>query len=209
MDIRLYLVTDRSLSQGRPLSWVVEEAVKGGVTMVQLREKDCPTGEFLSLAIALKKCLQPYRVPLIINDRLDIALACDAEGLHIGQQDMPYKVARRLLGADKIIGLSVENLSDVEQANALDVDYIGISPVFDTSTKTDTATALGLEGVREITRLSVHPSVGIGGINASNAAAIMEAGATGISVVSAIMSATDPQKAAAELKQIIHLSPSK
>ena len=132
-DLSLYLVTDRSLSLGRPLEYVVEEAVKGGVTMVQLREKECSSKEFYLQAMALKKCLKPYNIPLIINDRLDIALACDAEGLHIGQSDLPYEVARKILGKDKIIGLSVENKQDALDANKLDVDYIGIlfySPSF-------------------------------------------------------------------------------
>lgn len=203
LDLSLYLVTDRSLCLGRPLIHIVEEAIKGGVTLVQLREKECSSREFYELAIALKKLLTPYQIPLIINDRLDIALACDAEGLHIGQSDLPYSVARKLLGKEKIIGLSVENMEDVIEANLLDVDYIGISPVFNTTTKTDTATALGLEGVQEITRLSKHPSVGIGGINRSNAGDIIQAGADGISVVSAIVSAEDPQASAQELKRII------
>lgn len=202
-DLSLYLVTDRSLSLGRPLEYVVEEAVKGGVTMVQLREKECSSKEFYLQAMALKKCLKPYNIPLIINDRLDIALACDAEGLHIGQSDLPYEVARKILGKDKIIGLSVENKQDALDANKLDVDYIGISPVFDTPTKTDTAQELGLAGVHEISLVSRHPGVGIGGINNSNALKIIQAGADGISVVSAIMSAADPRTAASELYSIV------
>lgn len=202
-DLSLYLVTDRSLSLGRPLEYVVEEAVKGGVTMVQLREKECSSKEFYLQAMALKKCLKPYNIPLIINDRLDIALACDAEGLHIGQSDLPYEVARKILGKDKIIGLSVENKQDALDANKLDVDYIGISPVFDTPTKTDTAQELGLAGVHEISLVSKHPGVGIGGINNSNALEIIQAGADGISVVSAIMSASDPRQAASELYDIV------
>lgn len=203
-DLSLYLVTDRSLSLGRPLVEVVEEAVRGGVTMVQLREKDASTIEFYNLAMQLKGCLHHYNIPLIINDRLDIALACDAEGLHIGQSDMPYAMARKLLGKDKIIGLSVENVQDAIEANSLDVDYIGISPVFSTPTKTDTAVALGLEGVREIMDISHHPGVGIGGINLTNAADIIKAGANGISFVSAIMSAENPEESARQLKTIIN-----
>lgn len=205
-DLSLYLVTDRSLSLGRPLETVVEEAVRGGVTMVQLREKDASTLDFYNLAMKLKSILKSYNVPLIINDRLDIALACDAGGLHIGQSDMPYSVARKLLGKDKIIGLSVESIQDAIDANNLDVDYIGISPVFGTQTKTDTAPTLGLEGIGEITRISGHPSVGIGGINLTNAQDIIQAGADGISVVSAIMSAPDPQQSARQLKEIINKS---
>lgn len=202
-DLSLYLVTDRSLSLGRSLESVVAQAVEGGVTMVQLREKDCSTLEFYEQAILLKKCLHPYNIPLIINDRLDIALACDAEGLHIGQSDMPYDIARKLFGRDKIIGLSVECIQDAVNANELDVDYIGISPVFGTPTKTDTAPALGLNGVQEIVKVSRHPAVGIGGINKTNAAEVISAGAEGISVVSAIMSAIDPKESALELKSII------
>ena len=205
-DLSLYLVTDRSLSLGRSLESVVFDAAEGGVTMVQLREKDCSTLEFYQQAMLLKECLRPYHIPLIINDRLDIALACDAEGLHIGQSDIPYDIARKLLGKDKIIGLSVECLQDAVDANELDVDYIGISPVFGTPTKTDTAPALGLEGIREIVKISRHPAVGIGGINQTNAADIIEAGADGISVVSAIMSASDPKQAAFQLMSIIQKS---
>ena len=138
-DLRLYLVTDRQLSLGRDIEWIVERAVSGGVTMVQLREKDCSTLEFVNLAIRLKKKLSPLRIPLIINDRLDVALGADADGIHIGQSDMPYEIARGLLGKDKIIGLSVENLEQVLEANYQDVDYIGISPVFNTTTKKDIA----------------------------------------------------------------------
>jgi len=208
-DLSLYLVTDRSLTLGRSLEEIVSEAVKGGVTMVQLREKDSTTKEFYQLAIALKKQLSPFKIPLIINDRLDIALACNAEGLHIGQHDMPYEVARHWLGKDKIIGLSVENTDDVLIANQLDIDYIGISPVFGTPTKTDTAPALGLAGVNKISKISRHPSVGIGGINSSNAADIILNGADGIAVVSAIMSADNPQKEAEKLIHIIHQARSK
>lgn len=203
IDYSLYLVTDRDLALGRPLPEVVEEAVKGGVTIVQLREKHCSSAEFYELALQMKKLLNGYRVPLIINDRLDIALAVDADGLHIGQHDLPCDVARRLLGKDKIIGLSVESVQDALKANEQDIDYIGISPVFDTSTKTDTATALGMEGVRQIAAISRHPSVGIGGLNHTNAAQVMQAGADGVCVVSAIMSAAEPGFAARQLKTII------
>lgn len=202
-DLSLYLVTDRSLSVDRPLEYIVEEAVKGGVTMVQLREKNCSSKTFYELAIRLRNCLQPHHVPLIINDRLDIALACDADGLHIGQHDIPYRIARKLLGKRKIIGLSVESRQDAMDANALDVDYIGISPVFSTPTKRDTAAPLGLDGVREIMQLSKHPGVGIGGITPDNAEDIIRSGADGISVVSAVMLAVDPLLAASRLAVIV------
>jgi len=203
MDLSLYLVTDRTLAKGRNIDFIVKEAVKGGVTMVQLREKEAFTLEFLQLAQLLKKILQQYNVPLIINDRLDIVLASNADGLHIGQNDMPYNIARQLLGKDKIIGISVENINDVFESNKLDVNYIAISPVFSTSTKTDTKQPFGIEGVKTVSSISKHPTVAIGGINISNAGKIIEAGANGIAVVSALMSAENPLTSAKELKNII------
>ena len=200
-DLSLYLVTDRSLSLDRDMEWIVEEAVKGGVTMVQLREKECSTRDFIELAIRLKQKLAPYNVPLIINDRADVALAANADGLHIGQSDMQCNMARQLLGADKIIGLSVENMEQVYESNNMDVDYIGISPVFSTATKTDTALPFGLEGIRDVMAICNHPAVAIGGINLTNIREIMAAGAHGIAVVSAICSAESPKAAAIELKQ--------
>jgi thiamine-phosphate pyrophosphorylase len=202
-DLSIYLVTDRSLSLGRDIEWIVEEAVKGGVTMVQLREKNCSTRQFIEIAIRLKQKLAPYKVPLIINDRLDITLAADTDGLHIGQSDICYEMARRLLGREKIIGLSVENMEQVHKANDLNVDYISISPIFSTLTKTDTAQPFGLEGIRQVMAVTIHPAVAIGGINSSNAEAIMQAGVNGIAVVSAICSAKNPYEAALKLKEQI------
>ena len=192
MNLNLYLVTDRSLSIGRDLEWIVEEAVKGGVSIVQLREKEASTREFLLLAQNLKKILQPFRVPLIINDRADIALAVDADGLHIGQSDLPYHIARKLLGPEKIIGISVESMRDVIECNKYDVDYIAISPVFATPTKTNTIIEFGIEGTKEAMTITRHPVVAIGGINLSNAKEIIDTGVNGIAVVSAIMSADNP-----------------
>lgn len=194
--LRLYLVTDRPLAMGRELEWIVAEAVKGGATMVQLREKDIDTRGFIELAKRLQPVLREAGVPLIINDRVDVALAVDADGVHIGQSDMPYEIARRLLGPDKIIGLSVENMDEVREANSLDVDYIGVSPVYSTATKTDTAPPFGLDGLREAVRLSRHPVVAIGGMNARTAADAFATGVDGIAVVSAICSAEDPRAAA-------------
>ena len=199
-DLSLYLVTDRLLSKGRDMGWIVAEAVKGGVTMVQLREKDCSTRDFIDLAIQLAEILTGTQVPLIINDRLDVALAADADGLHIGQNDITYETARHLLGYNKIIGLSVETMEQAEQANLLDVDYIGISPVFSTQTKTDTNTPFGLDGIRRIASFTKHPTVAIGGIDTGNAQEIIHAGANGIAVVSAIVSADSPMLAAQQLK---------
>ena len=198
-QLRLYLVTDRSFLRGRDLTDVVMQAVKGGVTMVQLREKDICTRDFVDLAQGLKTALYGTGVPLVINDRIDVALAVDADGVHIGQSDMPYSIARQLMGPDKIIGLSVENFDDIEAANLLDVDYIGVSPVFATPTKTDTATPFGLNGLTRAVDMSTHPTVAIGGINGSNAREVIETGTRGIAIVSAIMGANDPTNAAQNL----------
>ena len=202
-DLSLYLVTDRTLAQGRDMGWIVREAVEGGVTMVQLREKECSTAEFVALALELKKTLQPLGIPLIINDRIDVALAVDADGVHIGQSDMPYETARTLLGEDKIIGLSVETMDEVVSANALDVDYIGISPVYATPTKTDTLAPFGLEGIEEVMRLSRHRCVAIGGMNCRTIDKVIRQGIEGVAVVSAIMGAESPRKASEELAEII------
>ncbi len=202
-DLRVYLVTDSSLTGGRPLEEVVKNALEGGVTMVQLREKNLSTKEFYLLALRIKEMCSLYKVPFIVNDRLDIALACDADGLHIGQNDLPFPVARKLLGKNKIIGLSVENKDDVSEANRIGPDYIGISPVFSTPTKTDTAPPLDLEGVKELCSLSSSPAVGIGGINMVNAADVIRAGAEGVAVVSTIISADSPKDAADNLKKIV------
>ncbi|MGQ1890608.1 thiamine phosphate synthase [Thermophagus sp. OGC60D27] len=202
-DLRLYLVTDRDLSLGRPLAEVVENALKGGVTMVQLREKEATTREFIQEVMSVKKILQRHKLPLIVNDRVDIALATDADGVHLGQNDMPWQMARQMLGPDKIIGLSVESMDQLEEANRADIDYIGISPVFTTPTKKELEKGLGLQGTADIARHSSHPSVAIGGIHQGNAHEVMATGVEGLSVVSAICSARDPHTAAQELlKQI-------
>lgn len=172
--------------------------------MVQLREKDCPTGEFITLARELKMVLQPLGIPLIINDRVDVALAIDADGVHIGQSDMPYEVARALLGKNKIIGLSVETMNEVIATNALDVDYIGISPVYATPTKTDTLQPFGLEGIEEVMRISRHRCVAIGGMNRDTIGEVIRRGVEGVAVVSAIVSADSPREASKELAKIIH-----
>lgn len=202
-DLKLYLVTDRSFLHGRNLIDVVMQAVAGGVTMVQLREKDIDTRTFIELGLELKQKLQQVNIPLIINDRVDVAMAIDADGVHIGQSDMQYSLARRLLGSNKIIGLSVENIDEVIEANSLNVDYIGISPVFTTQTKTDTAQPFGLSGLREAVRLSVHPTVAIGGINLQTKNDVLDCGADGIAVVSAIMAAENPKQAAKDLINLL------
>lgn len=195
-DYSLYLVTDRVLSLGRPIEEVVAAAVKGGVTCVQLREKDCSSAEFLALALSLKARLSGRGIPLIINDRLDIALAAEADGVHLGQHDIPLSAAKRISSGRLLIGISAESVEDAVKAEAGGADYIGVSPVFSTPTKTDTAEPLGLEGVRAFRNAVSIPIVGIGGLNLKNAGQVICSGADGVAVVSAVMSAPDPEKAA-------------
>jgi thiamine-phosphate pyrophosphorylase len=199
----VYLVTDRGLCRNRPLPEIILQAVQGGAAYVQLREKDISTRLFVEEAIAVKNILLPFNVPLIINDLIDVALACGADGVHIGQEDMPYSTARKLMGKNAIIGLSVETWEDVEAAQRLDVDYIGVSPVFATPTKTNTKEPWGLEGLKKIKFFSRHPIVAIGGINESNARAVVEAGVDCLAVVSAICAADNPSQSATNLKNIL------
>lgn len=199
----IYLVTDRDLLQGKSLEETVMQAAQGGATMVQLREKTLPTRAFIETAQRLKAALKSYHVPLIINDRIDVALAAEADGVHIGQDDMPYPLARKLLGAQAIIGVSVENMEQVLEAEAWDVDYLGVSAIFATPTKTDIKRAWGLDGLREAKRHSRHPLVAIGGIHLGNAADVMQAGADSIAVVSAICAADEPLGVTRQLLQAI------
>jgi thiamine-phosphate pyrophosphorylase len=201
IDYSLYLVLDRSLSRGRSHGDIVAAAVAGGVSCVQLREKQCSTREFLEQARALLAVLRPRGIPLIINDRLDIALAVGADGVHLGQEDLPIDMARRLAGEKMIIGISAETVEHAVAAERAGADYIGISPVFATATKRDHAVPLGLAGIGAIRARTTIPLVGIGGINAANAAAILSAGANGIAVVSAIVAADDPTAAARALRR--------
>ena len=202
-DYSLYLVTDRRLSLGRSTVEVVAAAVSGGVTCVQLREKHCSTREFLEEARRVRELLAGTGVPLIINDRLDVALAVAADGVHLGQNDMHISDARRLVGERLVIGISAESVADAIRAEAEGADYIGVSPVFTTPTKMDTAPPLGLEGLREIRRAVSLPLVAIGSIRHDNAAEVLRAGADGLAVVSAIVSAPCPRTAAAALRQQI------
>lgn len=195
----VYLVTDRSLSCGRTTLEVVAAAVAGGVSCVQLREKHLPVREMVEEAKRLVALLRPRKIPLIVNDRVDVALAADADGVHLGQSDMHCHDARRILGAGRIIGISAESVGDAVRAEREGADYIGISPVFTTSTKGDIAEPLGLDGVRQIRDRVNIPLVGIGGISAANAAEVVRSGADGVAVVSAIVSAKCPQSSAQQL----------
>ena len=191
----IYLVTDRAFSKGRITLEIVEAAVAGGVSAVQLREKYLETREFYEEGLRIRDFLRSSRVPLIINDRVDVALALDADGVHLGQSDMPVNIARRILGPDRVIGLSVEKLADINDGAVAHANYLGISPVFLTSTKPELDTSWGLEGIRVARSLTDLPLVAIGSIKQENAAAVIRAGADCVAVVTAIVSADDPSVA--------------
>jgi thiamine-phosphate pyrophosphorylase len=203
VDWSLYLVTDRGLAAGRSLAEIVKAAIAGGASVVQLREKECNTGEMIRLAQQLLAITQPLGVPLIVNDRVDVALAADADGVHVGQEDMPATIARRLIGPEKILGVTAASPEEARRAVADGADYIGCNAVFPTPTKTDTGTPMGIEGFRQLAHSVPVPVVAIGGINASNAGALVRAGAAGVAVVSAIMAAEDPEEAARVLRRVV------
>lgn len=202
----VYLVTDRDLAGESDLVDIVLAAVSGGVSCVQLREKKLPTRQFVEEGRRLVEKLRPLGIPLIVNDRVDVALACDADGVHLGQNDMHIADARGLLGSHRIIGISAESLEDAIRAEQEGADYVGISPVFSTATKADIAEPIGLKGVRAIRESVQLPLVGIGGISAANAADVIQHGADGVAVVSAIVAARCPETSARELLQQVELA---
>ena len=201
-DPTLYLVTDPELGPGRRLTDVVGAAVRGGVTLVQLRDKHAGGRALLETARALRSVLEPLGVPLLVNDRVDVAHAAGA-GCHVGQSDLPAAAARAILGPDAILGVS---LDDPEQARAVDpalVDYVAHGPFAATATKADAGGAVGAAGLAAARSLTGLPLIAIGGIDALNAAAAIRAGAAGVAVVSAIMAAADPAAASRELRAVI------
>ena len=190
IDYSIYLVTDEACLHGRPLLECVEEALAAGVTLVQYRAKAADGGVLYAEACKLKELCDKYNVPLIINDRLDIALAVGAAGVHLGQDDLPCAVARRLLGEDFIIGVSAHNPAEAVQAVSEGADYLGCGAVFGTATKHDVA-KLGLENLRAIRKSVAVPMVGIGGITADNYAEVLATGADGAAIVSGILAQDD------------------
>ena len=190
-DLLLYLVTDPDLSIGRPEEEIVRRALSAGVTMVQYRDKHAPTRRMVEKTRALTALCRESGAALIVNDRLDVALAGGADGVHIGQDDMDIVDARRIAGPDLIIGVSVTTRDEVIRAEAEGADYLAANGVFPTPTKTDLERSLGIDGLRELADLASLPVVAIGGINAENAKEIVQAGAAGVAVVSFIVSAED------------------
>ena len=201
IDYSVYLVTDRRNKTDEEFLNIIEEAIKGGTTVVQLREKTASTKEFYDLALRVKEITSRYGVPLLINDRIDIALAIDSEGVHIGQDDMPADIAREIIGEDKILGVSASTVEEAKKAENDSADYIGSGAVFPTATKDD-ADSVSKEELKKIIDSIDIPVVAIGGITVENASSLKDSGIAGFSVVSAIMSAEDPKEASKKLKEI-------
>ena len=207
IDYSLYLVTDRNCLKNQPLEQAVEQAILGGVTLVQLREKNLDSRAFFEQALAIKAICQKHNVPLLINDRVDIAQAIDADGVHIGQSDLPCAIVRQILGKDKIIGVSARSVEQAVQAKQDGADYLGVGAMFATTTKTDAKT-VSVETLAKIRQAVDLPIVAIGGVNADNLPALHEQLAAahttidGVAVVSAILANDNPQLAAHTLKQI-------
>ncbi len=206
VDYSLYLVADADYAADRDLVPLVEAAVRGGVTVVQLRGKSLLHADFLALARRIVPVLKRHRVPLIINDMAEIALSCGAAGLHLGQDDLPLAVARKILADDMIIGVSVNTPEEAREAERRGADYVGAGPVFATATKATDLPVLGPQAFRRIKESVLIPVVAIGGITGENARSVLEAGADGIAVVSALLGADDPQEAARGLKRAMNLA---
>ncbi|MBR6994130.1 MAG: thiamine phosphate synthase [Methanobrevibacter sp.] len=202
IDLSLYLVTDKSDDVEKFLN-TIEEAIKGGVTVVQIREKTAETLDFYNLALKVKEITTKYNVPLIINDRVDVALAIDAEGVHVGQSDMPCDVTRKLIGEDKILGVSAATIDEAKKAEKDGADYIGTGAVFPTATKDD-APSITKQDLKDVVDSISIPVVAIGGITLENASQLKDTGIAGLSVVSAIMSAENPKKASQDLLKIFN-----
>ena len=202
IDLSLYLVTDKSEDVEKFLN-TIEEAIKGGTTVVQIREKTADTLDFYNLALRVKEITTKYNVPLIINDRVDVALAIDADGVHVGQSDMPCDVTRRLIGENKILGVSAATIEEAKKAQKDGADYIGTGAVFPTQTKDD-APSVTKQELKEIVDSIDIPVVAIGGINLENAHELTDTGISGLSVVSAIMSSDNPKKSSEELLKIFN-----
>lgn len=202
IDYSLYLVTDRKILAERNLIQSIEAAILGGVSLVQLREKSISTNDFYNLALTVKQITDQYNVPLIINDRLDIALAINATGVHLGQNDLPPLIARKLLNPNQVLGVSATNLTEALKAEQAGADYLGIGAIFPTETKKD-ADYLTLDELAKIKQRVKIPIVAIGGINRANIQLVKARGVDGIAVVSAILAEKNIRQAAEDLKKLI------
>lgn len=200
-DYTLYLVADRQLMSCDSLTEAVEQAILGGCTMIQLREKELSSLEFYNQAVAVKQVTDKYHIPLIINDRIDIAMAVQATGVHIGQHDLPAAAVRKVIGENMLLGVSASSIAEAIQAQQDGADYLGVGAMFPTGTKTD-ADSVSMEELQKIRAAVSLPIVVIGGINKGNAGRFKPMGIDGLAVVSAIIAQSDIKAAAAELKDL-------
>lgn len=198
MDYSLYVCTDRDIMTTDTLEEAVELAIKGGATIIQLREKDCTSREFYELALSIKDITDAYEVPLIINDRLDIALAVHADGVHLGQSDIPVQVARNVMGPNCIVGATANTLEKAKEAWQSGADYLGVGDVFGSATKNDTK-PVELKELKKICDMVKIPVVAIGGISKKNIHLLKDTGVAGVAVISAVLGQTDITAAAEEL----------
>lgn len=199
-DTTMYFITDSTNYSEEEFLFRVEEACKGGVTLIQLREKDRTTREYISLAQKVHTITQRYDIPLIIDDRVDVALAVSAEGVHVGQSDMPVKLARQLMGRDKIVGATAKTVPQALEAYEQGADYLGVGAIYPTTTKVKTVLT-SVDTLKEIVKAVPIKVNAIGGLNKDNIHVLKDSGIDGICVVSAIMKADDPCTAAKELRE--------
>jgi thiamine-phosphate diphosphorylase len=203
-DWKLYIITDKELSKGRSHLKIAEAAIKGGADVIQLRDKTASSRKLFEIAIQIRKITQRAGVQFIVNDRLDIALAVNADGLHVGQDDLPTTVARKLLGPDKILGASAKSIEEAIRAEKNGADYLGLGPIFEARrTKADAGIPLGLQLIKDIHERCSLPIVAIGGINQTNISSVIEAGAQCAAVISAVVSAPEITNATQSLKDQI------
>lgn len=203
LDVSLYVITDHRTARGRDQVDLIAQAIAGGATTVQLRDKELPARDQLALGKRLRDLTRATKTTLIVNDRVDLALAIDADGVHLGQDDLPPTVARSLLGQDRLIGVSVGDPGQYELVRREGADYVGTGPLALTGTKGDAGAAIGTAGIRAVREITNLPMVAIGGVSSSNAAAAIAAGADGLAVISAILGADNPEQIARELRQIV------
>jgi len=202
-SLRLYVLTDRGLSRGRSEREVVEAAIAGGATAIQLRWKSGSMREALQIGRDLKAMCAQSDILFVVNDRIDLALALDADCVHLGDEDLPLSDARRIVGERMLIGYSPPTLEEALDAERLGADYLGVGPVYGTSSKSDAGEAIGVERIAAVARAVSIPIVGIGGITAANAAPVVQAGASGVAVISSVVAADDVEAAACELRAAV------
>jgi thiamine-phosphate pyrophosphorylase len=203
LALGVYVVTDERLAGGRPLVAIVRAALRGGAHAIQLRAKDAPARAQLALGRELRALTQQAGALFIVNDRADLAVALDADGVHVGEDDLPPELARRIVGPRRIVGVSTNSVEAALAAQQAGADYLGVGTIYPTTTKADAGEAVGPAMVAAIKARVTLPIVGIGGIRAENAAAVIEAGADGVAVVGAVIAATDPVAAARELSVVV------